>query len=178
MLQAHTNMALMGLMIPVLALVAIVQAVIGPHLALLQVKPNLVLLLVLAWTLIRGRREGMFVGFLGGIWLDLLSMSTLGLSSLALVAASFLAGLGRHQVLTTHILVLAWTAVVGTLVFSAVFHLMLALIQTTGVWLEEMGSGLWAQMIFQTGLMLLLVPFLRRLLPQDRIAQPSLGYAG
>ncbi len=178
MLHTRTNVVLIVLMLPILALLAVVQAVIGPHLALFQVKPNLILLLVLAWTLIRGRREGMFIGFLGGIWLDLLGLSVLGLSSLALVAASFLAGLGRHQVLTTHILVLAWVAVLGTLVFTTVFHLMLALIQADGIWLAELVSGLWAQILFQTALMLLLVPFLRRLLQQRSIPEAQLNYAG
>ncbi len=177
MLQDRTNIVLIAMMIPVLALVAIGQAVIGPHLALLQAKPNLVLLLVLAWTLIRGRREGMFIGFFGGLWLDSLGMSPLGASSLALVVASFLVGMGRHQVRTTHILFSAWAAVLGTLAFTIIYHLTLGLIQTTAVWLEELGSGLWFQVVFQTSLMLLLVPFLRRLL-QVRTEQPSLGYAG
>ncbi len=164
MLRYRTDVVLVVIMIPVLAMIAIVQATVGAHLSLLQVKPNLILLLVLIWTLIRGRREGMFIGFCGGVWLDLLGMSPLGLSSLALILASFLAGIGRHQVLTTHILVPAWAAVWGTLIYTVVYHLLLALLQTTVVWLRELSTDLWVQIVFQMTLMLMLVPFLRQLL--------------
>lgn len=162
----RTNLVLMLLMFPVLAFLAMVQSVTGPWLSLFQAKPNLVLLAVLAWTLIRGRREGMMIGFLGGFWLDFLGLGTLGLSSVALVVASFVVGIGRRSVLTTHILVPAWVAVLGTLVYVSVYHLLLAATGATLVWFWELRRFLAVHVLYQTTLMLLFTPLLRSMLQQ------------
>ena len=49
-----------------LAAAALVQSVIGPSLPLVRGRPDLVLVVVLAWSMLRGSGEGAFVGFLGG----------------------------------------------------------------------------------------------------------------
>lgn len=162
--ELRTNAGLVVVMIPVLALVAMMQGVLGPRLAILDAKPNGILLLVLIWTQVRGRREGMFMGLIGGFWLDFLSLSTLGFSSLALVLTSFLTGLGRRNVLATHILVPTWLAVLGTLTYSTIFNALLAAFHTTLVWTAEFRDLLAVQVLFQMVAMLLLTPLLYSLL--------------
>lgn len=50
------------------------------------------LLVVLAWTVVRGVDEGLVWGFIGGLIVDLLSSGPLGTTALALSAAALLAG--------------------------------------------------------------------------------------
>lgn len=153
-----TNPILLLLLIPALGILAILQSTLGNQLALLQVKPNFILMLVLIWTMMRGRREGMVVAFMGGLWMDFLALGTLGISSVALISASFIVGFGRRGVAVTHLLIPLWMVVVGTSVYIVVFHTLLALSQSTWVWMMELRGNWHTQLLYQTGLMLLFVP--------------------
>lgn len=55
-------------------------------------RPELLLLVVLMWSVVRGADEGMLWAFLGGLMMDLFSGGPLGAIALALVVASFLSG--------------------------------------------------------------------------------------
>jgi len=55
-------------------------------------RPDLMLLVVLAWAVVRGVDEGLMWGFIGGLIVDLLSGGPLGATPLALLAVVFLAG--------------------------------------------------------------------------------------
>jgi len=58
---------------------------------------NLVLLLLVFWTAFRPPREGLLVAFLSGLLLDLSLGTTLGLSSLVLLAVAFILLLYRPR---------------------------------------------------------------------------------
>ncbi len=156
--QAPNNPILLLLLFPALGLLAMLQGTLGNQLALLQVKPNFMLLLILVWTMMRGRREGMVVAFLGGFWLDFLSLGPLGISSVALIAASFIVGIGRRGVAVTHHLIPVWMAIAGTSVYIVIFHLLLALTHSTWTWMGELRANWHTLLIYQTGLMFLFLP--------------------
>ena len=168
--QAPTNPILLLLLFPALGLLALLQATLGNQLALFQVKPNFILLLVLVWTSMRGRREGMVVAFLGGFWLDFLALGPLGISSVALIAASYIVGIGRRGIVVTHYLIPLWMAVMGTSVYVLIFHLLLALTQATWVWVWELRANWPTELLYQSGLMFCFVPLWyhsqRRLSPE------------
>ncbi len=155
---ASANPILLLLLFPALGLLAMLQGTLGNQLALFQVKPNFMLLLVLVWTMMRGRREGMVVAFLGGFWLDFLALGSLGISSGALIAAAYVVGIGRRGVAVTHYLIPLWMAVMGTSVYMLVLHLLLALTQDTWVWMGELRANWHTELLYQSGLMFLLVP--------------------
>ena len=121
MQQQRTNTFLVLLAVPVLALLVMLQATVGARVALFGIKPNLVLLTVLLWTLLRGRREALIVAFTGGFWLDFLALTTLGISSLALVLSSFITGIGRRVVQPTQVLVPVGVGILGALIYAAVY---------------------------------------------------------
>ena len=64
-----------------LALAALLQSVLGPSLPLVRGRPDLVLVVVLAWAMLRGSGEGAFVGFLGGALLDSVTYTQFGINS-------------------------------------------------------------------------------------------------
>jgi rod shape-determining protein MreD len=82
----------------VLTLVVLVQATLLARVRLIGATPNLLLVVVVCWSLIRGLYDGLVWGFVGGLALDVLAGLPLGTSSLALMATTPLAGLGKNSV--------------------------------------------------------------------------------
>ena len=70
----------------------LIQAVIVPPYAVAGGSPDLLLLAVISLGLLRGSVAGAGYGFAGGLLFDLLTLETLGLSSLVLTLAGFWAG--------------------------------------------------------------------------------------
>lgn len=77
----------------VLAIEALLQVSVFSRVNVLGVTPQLLLLSVIAWSLIRGPAEGMFWGFLGGLFFDLAGGNPLGVSAFGMVVIAALAGL-------------------------------------------------------------------------------------
>lgn len=71
---------------------AIVQSVLVSSLVMGGGAPDVLLLVVISLGLLRGSVAGAFAGFAGGIVVDLLTLDTLGLTSLVLTLAGFWAG--------------------------------------------------------------------------------------
>jgi rod shape-determining protein MreD len=75
-----------------LFVVAVVQVVIVSSIALGGGAPDLLLVTVVALGLLRGSVPGAVFGFAGGLIVDLLTLETLGITSLILTLAGFWAG--------------------------------------------------------------------------------------
>jgi rod shape-determining protein MreD len=104
----------------VLVVAAIVQSSLLPHLSVLGVKVDLVLLLAVAWSIRRGLEDGLVWAILGGLALDTLSAGPFGVSVVAIGVAAVVAGsigptLRRASVLLP-LLVTPLASVVATLV--------------------------------------------------------------
>jgi rod shape-determining protein MreD len=101
------------LLVLALGLAALVQVSLLPALQVGGVYPNLTLVVILAWALLRGSRSAIVWALIAGLWLDLLSSRAFGAYTLGLVVAAYLAGLGRQTVYRPTIwLALAMTALV------------------------------------------------------------------
>jgi rod shape-determining protein MreD len=74
---------------------AILQVTLAPRLEVAGAFPNLVLLAVVGWTLVRGAGSGLRWAIAGGLLLDLVSPGPLGVHALALAAAAY--GIGFLQ---------------------------------------------------------------------------------
>jgi len=158
---------LLALAILGMGLVSLLQSVVGPQIALLRVRPDLILVIVLAWTLVFGPREGVVMAFAGGIWLDLFSGGLMGVSSLALIAAVLPAGSGYTTLFRTHLAVPLATGVVGTLIFSLVYLGVLLALGQTVLFLPMMTRLVPPAIIYNTALLLLISPLLNRI-PEAR----------
>jgi rod shape-determining protein MreD len=72
--------------------VALLQAVVFSSTTVLGGAPDLLLVTIVAVGLIRGSVVGAFAGFGGGLVVDLVTLDTLGVTSLVLILAGFWAG--------------------------------------------------------------------------------------
>jgi rod shape-determining protein MreD len=115
--------------LPSVILLALAQSTLAERVQLFGVSPNLTLVFVIAWVLVFGLREGMIVALAGGLVLDALSAMPFGLSIIALLVVSWLAGMGQTNVFRNAWFLPYVTIVVATLVFGA---LLIALLQLGG----------------------------------------------
>lgn len=72
--------------LPLMLVLAILQAAVLPGITLLGPAPQLPFLVAMSWGLLRGIEQGVFWAFVGGIAVGLLSVAPLGLTSLAYMA--------------------------------------------------------------------------------------------
>ncbi len=121
------------LSLPVLALAAVLQASVVPHVRVFGGSPDLVFLIVLAWSVHAPLEQAVLWAFVGGILQDLLSVAPLGMSVVGLVLVVFMAHAVRRQVYSVNVPLLA-----GLLLAAAVVHqaALLALIVLTGLRLD------------------------------------------
>jgi rod shape-determining protein MreD len=128
------------IVVPLLVLVAILQATIVPHITFWGVFPDLPVVVVACWGMLRGAREGLIWGFVAGVAVDLLSGAPFGAATLGLMLAGTLSGLGAAAVSRAFALLPMMTTFLVTIVYDVVF---LAIIQGTG------GHVPWPDMLLQ-----------------------------
>jgi rod shape-determining protein MreD len=115
----------------VLAVATLVQSVTGPTLPVVRGRPDLVLVVVLAWSMLRGSGEGAFVGFLGGVLLDSVSYTPFGISAALLGLLGYCTGLPEVNVYRGNLPYFLGTAAVATLVFHTLYFLVLQALGTS-----------------------------------------------
>ncbi len=156
------------LMLPILGAAAIVQVVVVPKLAVRGVYPDLIVLLVIARSLVSGGRSAVMWGFVGGLWMDVLSGGAMGASSLALMATALLTGIGHNAIFRRNFFVPSIAALSGSLVFSLIYVAILI-----GVGHRFLPGPLVANLVvpvilYNGAVMFLATPILNRLPEQAR----------
>lgn len=101
-----------------LGLAALFQVSLLPTLAISGVAPNLLLVLVVGWALLRGTREALLWAVIGGLWLDLLSGGFFGLQTMSLAVVAYVAGLGGGTVFRAHLVLPVVMTAIATLVYG------------------------------------------------------------
>lgn len=79
------------LLVPIFALIALLQTTLVPLLPTGLARPDLMLLLVVAWGIVKGGGEPLIWGLAGGLLLDLMSGMPFGIQTIALGAIGLLA---------------------------------------------------------------------------------------
>jgi rod shape-determining protein MreD len=89
--------------------------------------PNLVLIVVLAWSFQRGPNEGIAWAWIGGTLSDLTSGATLGISTLPLMVAALIAGVTYRRLFHGNILLSGVVALAANVVFQFLYLIVLVL---------------------------------------------------
>ena len=106
---------------------ALLQSTVVPALSFLVWKPSLVLLLVVAWSIVRGGVDGTVWGFIGGLMLDLLSGGPWGISTLALTVVGVLAGLAEINLSRSNLLFPTALTFGASLLYDLIWVIVLSL---------------------------------------------------
>ena len=120
------------LVIPALFVAALMQSTLMLRAEIGNVKPDLVLLIVLVGTLIYGAQKGLVWAFVGGLALDLFSGGPMGSSSLALIAAVLVASPGHATLSRYNFVVPLTAAALGTLVYGLTYMGVLGALSVLG----------------------------------------------
>ena len=114
--------------VPILGLLAAMQTSLVPGIEVGPARPQLVLVWVVCWAVVRGRGEALPWAIVGGLLLDALSQMPPGSHLLALVLVAFLADLG-HRVMQGSTALFAAAAVFAASIAYGV--LLMAVLQVT-----------------------------------------------
>jgi len=126
------------LYLPLLGVLALLQVTVAPHLTVLGTTPDLMLLAVAAWGLLRGTHEGVVWGFVGGIFLSLFSGAGFAIAALALIAVGFFAGLGQTTVTGGRIALPLFTVLLSTLIHGLLSLFLLYITGRPVPWLDTL----------------------------------------
>jgi rod shape-determining protein MreD len=113
-----------------LAVAALLQSVLGPTLPLIHGRPDLVLVIVLAWAMLRGSIEGAIVGFLGGALLDSVTYTPFGINAALFGLLGYLIGLPEVNVYRGNLPYFLGTAALATLLYHTCYFLLLQALGT------------------------------------------------
>ncbi len=116
------------------------------------------LLIVVSWSLLRGAREGVTWGFIGGLALDFLSGATFGSSAFTLTLVAYLASLGQLTIYRTNPLFPSITALVTSMIHDSIFLGVLSMTTHSVAWQDSL-----LQIAMPTALLgALLMPLIHR----------------
>jgi rod shape-determining protein MreD len=145
----------------ILALVVVIQGTLLARLRFFGASPNLLLVVVVCWSLLRNVSEGLLWAFTGGLAVDLIAGLPLGTSSLALMPTCFLADLGRSRIFAGSLPLPILLVALATPVYG---WINLLLLQLRGVPVDWIGSTLRVilpELALNVLLVLVIFPVLR-----------------
>ncbi|MEE0418551.1 MAG: rod shape-determining protein MreD [Lachnospiraceae bacterium] len=83
-------------MIILVLLCFLLQSTVMPAISIASIAPNCLLILTVSFALMRGKKEGMFVGFFGGLLIDLFFGNVLGFYTLLYTYVGYVNGFCYH----------------------------------------------------------------------------------
>lgn len=134
------------------------QATFAPHLAIMGVRPNLPLVLVTSWGLLRGSAEGIWWGLGVGLATDLFAGTPLGTFATGYVLAGAAAGLGERQVFRTNVLMPMLMAGTGTLLANLSALVVMKTLDWPVYLLPSLMTSILPEMAYNIVLILLVFP--------------------
>ena len=116
------------------AVLVLLQMTVFSRMSVGSAAPELVLLSVVAWSLVRGPAEGMFWGFAGGLLYDLASGNPIGVSALSMLAVAAVAGLLAGWIFGSNPLLPILAMCIATMVYFIINGFLLATLHYPTDW--------------------------------------------
>ncbi len=139
------------------------QATLSPYIKVSGVHPDLVLVLVIGWTCLRGLPEGLTWTLIGGISLDFLSGATFGIFTFTMLAVMLVTILFHGRLFGSSIVIPLSLTFPLSLLFNGLALLCLNLLGRPIAWDEVLSTILIPAAIFNTVIMLFFFPLLNLL---------------
>ncbi len=152
----------------VLTLAVLAQATLLTRIRLGGASPNLLLVIVVCWSLLRGQTNGVLWGFAGGLGLDLVAGLPLGTSALALMVTCPLTVLGKDSVFPGSLTLPALLVALATPVFGWVVLLTKSVLGLPVDWLASTLYIIGPELALNLALTPVVYPVLRWLALQAR----------
>ncbi len=130
------------LSLPILILAAALQVTVLPQISILGGRPDLILLIVISWSLNSTLEQAVLWAFVGGISKDLLSVAPVGTSLIGLILVVFAVHAIRQQLFSVGLFTLIWVSLIGTIVqeFSILMVILLGGFQPQ--FADQLGYGI------------------------------------
>ncbi len=162
------------LSLALLAGIALLQTTLAPRITWLGAKPDLMLVTVVCWGLLRGPAASLPWAFVGGLMLDLLSGAPFGATALVLMLTNYLSTVGETSLLRFSFLLPVTVVAVASLVYNGLFLGLLWVLGRPVAWQAALLHVMLPAMLINTLIMPLVYFPLRRW--HRRVAGPSLGW--
>jgi rod shape-determining protein MreD len=122
--------------IPLLLLLALLEAAVLPMFPIAGLQPNLVLVLLVAWLMLRGAGEAFVLIPIAGLFIGMVDGAYMGTALLALAPMAFLQEIrGARLSETSFILTVVFT-IVMTFVYHLTYLLVFTLAGQSGSWID------------------------------------------
>ena len=112
--------------VPLLAFVAILQSAVITRFRLLGGGFDLMLVVVLAWNLVRRENDGPIWALIGGLLADVLSGGPLGAATFGLASLSLIIAISEGRFYQANWIVAVLASIVGTIFYHLLYLLVLA----------------------------------------------------
>jgi rod shape-determining protein MreD len=133
---------------------------LSPYVKVNGVHPDLVLILVIGWTFLRGLREGVIWALIAGLSLDLTSGAPFGLFTLSMLVVSLATSLFHGRLFGSSIILPLILTFPLSLLFNGLALLLLNLTGRPIIWSDAFSSVLVPVAVFNTVVMLFVFPLL------------------
>ena len=143
---------------------------LSPFIKISGVHPDLVLILIIGWIILRGLGEGLVWALIGGVCLDLVSGAPFGVFTLTTLLVALAANLSHGRVFGSSIVLPLSLTFPLSLLFNGLALLFLTLLGRPIVWSDAFFNVLLPVAIFNTAVMMLVFPLLYLL---NRIMNPQ-----
>jgi rod shape-determining protein MreD len=144
----------------ILAGVTLLQTALSPIIRINKVHPDLVLVVVIGWIILRGWREGVVWAFIGGLCLDFLSGAPFGVFTLTMLVVSVVTSLSHGRVFGSSIVLPLSLMFPLSFLFNGLALLIISILGQPVVWNDALVNVLWPVAIFNTVVMLFVFPLL------------------
>ena len=88
----------------IIVVALVIQLTLINSVAILGLKPDLIMVVVVVFSLLKGEKEGIISGFASGLLQDIFSTSLLGINALAKTVIGFTCGILKEKIFHEHIL--------------------------------------------------------------------------
>lgn len=107
----------------------LLQCTVLPNIALASIKPNLMIIVIASYGFMRGRKEGMLLGFLAGLLIDLQFGSVIGFYALIYMLVGYINGLFQKMYFNEDIKLPLLLISVSEFIYGLIIYFLMFLMQ-------------------------------------------------